>query len=398
MARARIPASPGFPIKGNNPYHEDEEDDSDSGLLSEKPSDSAWAYQHQRLASIPTWVKELSNPANLPESVRTGASFGARLTRKTIAIAGIICFTAILVWTASHRHDPGPPTPTAAFVDHSSWLSHAKPASRPHDDLMPTTKWRKSSGFQIVGIVFYGRRVHVDILDCYLQQNLIRNGGYLDGVLFFQNTNDRDDIDYLTQLIEHEPRYKRIDFGDDHDNWEHMWDAYFDDSTMYFKIDDDLVYIHQSAIPTMVHTLLDHPEAHNVQANIINSPSTSWQHFHSGAVRAYLPEIVPPHLWVVNRTAWRPSELPSYPAEFAQDVFDIDAPPPFSGHRWLPMEDASVALMKTPIRQTENWAWGRDWAKWGIGAQHHYSLFSNIEEGTMDRYIFGNGEGIFNTQ
>lgn len=423
MARARVPFSPGFPPPREGIlFHDDQEDESDRGLLSEKPSDSAGAYQYRHLLAFPPWVRELFNPARLPENVKYGASFGGRLSRKVIGTAAVICLIAIIAWTTSygeHRHIPfltsnptstpttvehsssalhpaSTPTSMPTSTDHSSWTSHNRPASRPPNDLSLGEEWTKPPGFQIVGIVFYGRRVHVDILDCYLRQNLVTNGGYLDGVLFFQNTDDEDDINYLAQLVAGERRYKRIDFGADVRDWKHMWAADFDENTMYFKIDDDLVYIHPTAIPQMVHTLLAHPEAHNVQANIVNSASTSWQHFHAGAVRPYLPEIVRPR--GVNRTTWRPSELPSYPAESAEPQFDLEAPPPFSGHRWLPMDDVSAALMKTPIKQTENYAWGNDWTKWGIAAQHHYSLFSNIEQDTMDRYIFGNGEGLFNTQ
>lgn len=61
------------------------------------------------------------------------------------------------------------------------------------------------SGINVVVAIFYGRRVSVSILDCYLQSNLKRNGGIVDKVQFFLGTDVKPDLDYLDQLLTANP-------------------------------------------------------------------------------------------------------------------------------------------------------------------------------------------------
>ena len=84
-----------------------------------------------------------------------------------------------------------------------------------------------------------GRRQYVDILDCYLQRNLVRNGGYLEEVHFLSHTKKQEDVDWLENLVDRTPGYKSIraegSFGD-------MWKQHVTESdTLYIKIDDDMV-------------------------------------------------------------------------------------------------------------------------------------------------------------
>lgn len=92
---------------------------------------------------------------------------------------------------------------------------------------------------QLTERVIDGRRQYVDILDCYLQRNLVRNGGYLDEVHFLSHTDNQDDIDWLHDLVNKTSGYKYVPtkghFGD-------MWKQHVSDAdTMYIKIDDDIV-------------------------------------------------------------------------------------------------------------------------------------------------------------
>jgi hypothetical protein len=85
-----------------------------------------------------------------------------------------------------------------------------------------------------------GRRQYVDILDCYLKQNLAAHGGYLDEVHFIMNTEDQDDRMWLDTLISTSEHYKKIDH-DITDNFLDLWKYAMERDTMYIKIDDDLV-------------------------------------------------------------------------------------------------------------------------------------------------------------
>lgn len=137
---------------------------------------------------------------------------------------------------------PPPPKPTFC----STW-----PVNKQEDTIAKKSltdrrwgsdKWKKPKGFKIVATVFYGRRRNVDILDCYLQRNLVRNGGYLDSVHFMVHTDDEPDRAWIEQKANETEGYEYIDLGDcTHQPYGCMWDYIADADTLYIKIDDDIV-------------------------------------------------------------------------------------------------------------------------------------------------------------
>lgn len=153
---------------------------------------------------------------------------------------------------------------------------------------------------------------------------------------------------------------------------------------------------------------MEHPEALNVAANIVNSPLTHWLHYHTDAILPYLPDTAPPAK--DQKPTWRPSELPVYSGE-VPDTFEFsDIPeggfnisdkggPPHKNHRWLPLESNPANLSKTPIAAGAEWnPWGKAWTRWTISAQQHYSLFNHIEEDDFGAYYAGNSKGVWNMQ
>ena len=279
----------------------------------------------------------------------------------------------------------------------------------------------KPDGVKISGVIFYGRAQFVDILDCYLRQNLAVNGGLLDNVIFMENTDNQADLDYLKKLVADVPQYERreVKREGDHHGWggfDTMWASFTEDDTIYLKIDDDIVWIHEDAVPRMIESLLKHPEAHDIAGNIINSPLTNWLHYHNEAVHPFLPENAP-HPTDGKQSDWRVNDLPAYSGDLP-DEYDFShreerppsgfavgqkGGPPYENHRWLPVANdssntASAQLMKTPIAKAAYDAFGLGWTSWAIAAQQHYSLFKNIEDEQLSRYWFGNAEGIWNMQ
>ena len=110
------------------------------------------------------------------------------------------------------------------------------------DSFAPEGGWKKPEGLSVVGMIFYGRKRNVDILDCYLRQNLASNGGYLDEVWFMVHTENKQDVDWLRDLVKDEPDYKYIDLGNrTTDYYGYMWEYPVEDDTIYVKIDDDVV-------------------------------------------------------------------------------------------------------------------------------------------------------------
>jgi len=79
----------------------------------------------------------------------------------------------------------------------------------------------------------------IDILDCYLQENLAINGGFLDEVQFLVNTNEATDLKWLNALVNTTAAYSRVDSDR---GFKSMWNKHaVEHDVLYVKIDDDLV-------------------------------------------------------------------------------------------------------------------------------------------------------------
>ena len=271
--------------------------------------------------------------------------------------------------------------------------------------------------YKLYGLVFYGRHVTVEILDCYLRKNLVSNGGRLDAVHFVVNTDDEADLAWIDQLVSQVEDYKaiRLEEGTDPRDYERVWAQAVESGHLYIKFDDDLVWLSDNAIEESVNTIINHPEAFIVLGNLINSAALGWVHHHRGAIHSYLPELQPPENPSLNAygpTAWRASALPTYePAHGYDNVSPYPEKeedevigaglgdfmgPPYANHRWLPLRDKGTLLPLTPMWRTEYEPNSADWRGWQLGAQQHYSFLQNLESGDLSAYHFGDKEGIWN--
>ncbi|KAH7053418.1 hypothetical protein B0J12DRAFT_710219 [Macrophomina phaseolina] len=246
----------------------------------------------------------------------------------------------------------------------------------------------------IVGLVFYGRRETVSVLDCYLQRNLAVNGGLLDEVVFVARTNDTADLAWLDSRVATVPQYRRQNVTFE---WHDYSGAYgeIDPHSLYIKMDDDVVFIEDTAIPTLVETKLEHPEYFLISANVINQSPLAWVHRHLGALRPYLPELSRPYpSQNFSQSQWRASHLPNWetPPGLGPQGWtpDDNFSPPFEGHRWLPLAPGtqeSPSVDTTPVHAID-YDYGRGWWWWPAGAQLHYSFLSRVEDRTLWRYKF----------
>lgn len=285
----------------------------------------------------------------------------------------------------------------------------------------PSPGFKKPDGLKVVGLVFYGRRETVSILDCYLQvsrttqqpsekssrliifqqRNLAINGGFLDEVVFITRTNDLADLLWLDARVAGVPQYRRQMVSFEYKDYSGAYDE-IEPDVLYIKIDDDIVFIEDTAIPSIVETKLEHPEYFLVSANMINQSPLSWVHRHLGALIPYLPELTPPFLSQnVSQSQWRASHLPKWEAPPEMGLFgwmpDDFFSPPFEGHRWLPLApgtQGSPLVDHTPVKSVQytitsiNYEDLRGWWWWPAGAQLHYSFLSRIEDRSLWRYKF----------
>ncbi|RYP86643.1 hypothetical protein DL769_000711 [Monosporascus sp. CRB-8-3] len=289
----------------------------------------------------------------------------------------------------------------------------------------PEGGWKKPKGIAVIAMVFYGRKRNVDILDCYLRQNLAANGGYLDEVWFMVHTTVQDDVEWLENLAATEPGYKYVDLGDcTTGHYGCMWEYAIDDDTIYIKIDDDIVsikgpfqrrekkltirqlYIHHDAIPQLVHTRLAQPHPFAISAQLANGPVTGIQQYNFGAIHPFLPDPRPRSARRAAET-WRPADMGLYPSDGAKDLpaeaggsdgkTPVDLAPPYAGHSWLLLSDSprsSIDLLRTPVgywneHRIADIAHGIGWTSWGVAAQSAYSLLHNIATNQMSRYHWG---------
>lgn len=109
----------------------------------------------------------------------------------------------------------------------------------------PAGGWKKPAGLKIVAMVFFGRKRNVDILDCYLRQNLASNGGYLDEIRFMVKTTNKDDIEWLRAFVKTVDgyEYQDLDLCTTAHGYGCIWEYADEDDTLYVKIDDDIVSV-----------------------------------------------------------------------------------------------------------------------------------------------------------
>ncbi|KAI1451880.1 hypothetical protein F4805DRAFT_463351 [Annulohypoxylon moriforme] len=267
------------------------------------------------------------------------------------------------------------------------------------DTFAPADGWQKPRGLKVVAVVFYGRKRNVDILDCYLQQNLVSNGGYLDDVWFMVHTQKAEDIAWLNEFVKKDPLYKFKALGScgEEETYGCIWENTVENSTLYIKIDDDILYIHHDTIPQLVHTRLAQPHPYAISAQLVNSPVTGLQQYHYGAIHPFLPDPSPQPSRKAS-TTWRPSKFGLYPADASLPDKPLDVKPPYRGHPWLLLTNSThstAALTHTPIGHwsanpgNDPIAFGPGWKSWAAAAQQQYSLLYNLELNQMHVYHFG---------
>ncbi|KAJ5184220.1 hypothetical protein N7492_001836 [Penicillium capsulatum] len=286
-----------------------------------------------------------------------------------------------------------PPIASPAFPPRPS----PKPGKKFVDALgAPLTK---PVGVPIIAVIFYGRRHRASVLECYLRKNLASQGGWLDQVIWAVNTKIPGDIVYAEEITKTAPEYKYLAIStpdEDETHYTQVWyDAFKDENAIYLKIDDDVVFAEDNAIPRLVTTLMKNPDALLVSSNVINNPALGWVHYHMGAVHPYMPETAPltKHLASRDNGVWRPSDLPKRiepPAQpFGVDeyryMFGVDNDEDIPKHRWYPISDYHY-LSKTPAAASQYDPFGNNLYFWPLAAQAHYSLLQNIEEKALDRY------------
>ncbi|KAF2972011.1 hypothetical protein GQX73_g1537 [Xylaria multiplex] len=355
-----------------------------------------------------------------------------RLNPRYLAFGFVVSFIATTLIFSSYRQPKSIPTPSksaSATITGSPDPTHT-PLSEPNSEfcttwpvdedgtydlhahnhssrfeqhsIAPHGGWQKPKGLKVIAMVFFGRKRYVDILDCYLQQNLASNNGYLDEVWFMVHTEDADDISWLNALARGTPEYKIFNRDDcqANDGYGCMWAYVSADNTIYIKLDDDIIYIHPDAIPQLVHTRLAVPHAFAVSAQLVNSPMSGMEQFHHNAIYPFVPDPNKRPRHNASET-WRLSKLNKSPesklAKLRGGSDDSIMYPkvPYRGHPFVLLSEDNFDLIDTSMGRYDQdpggdpIAFSPPWKSWAMGAQQQYSLLYNIEKNQIDRYFFG---------
>lgn len=246
----------------------------------------------------------------------------------------------------------------------------------------------------VVARVFYGRHASLEILDCYLRRNLKRNGGLLDHVEFYiHQVSDADSL-YVQELLFRNPDYSARYPAITHTNKKDYSVGYneTEDDVLYFKIDDDVVFIDDATIPSMLIAHFEHPEFPLLSANVVRHSILSNVHSRTGAIR---PIAFVKDFGINNKADWRMSktlegEYPEVLENFEEGLQSV------SQYSWLPISSAAQhkqrhgLLRHTPMEAVEYDSAGKcSLMSPFCSVQCHLSFFMNMEQNTMSRYDFG---------
>jgi hypothetical protein len=305
------------------------------------------------------------------------------LTRRWIIVA--LSSALALVFLLSY-HFSAPPNPPSITP---SRLPQSQPGIETCSNKAVAFNPQKPKDVKIVGLVFFGRKSRVEILRCYLERNMVDNGGWLDEIVWIKNTDKKDDLVYLDEILASSPRYSSLSLdGIGLVGYGLAWKT-IKRGTMYVKIDDDVVYLADDTIPRIVTMKLAHPEYVLVSANMINSPLLGWVHYHMGAIHPYLPEFtepgyIPPPSLLPTPKPWTYTSYPNWtgPEDYYFGTFQE---PPYDGHRWLRLPHDSD-ITRTPIIDAEYATWGNSLKSWPIAAQQHYSFLENLANSDLHLY------------
>lgn len=317
--------------------------------------------------------------------------------------------TRIVVSPNTKGHlDSRPPLPPLPRPERPSPSPRPKwalgSATSGEDSASAISTLQKPSGLRVVGVIFYGRRDRSSILECYLRQNLVSSGGWLDEVVWAANTDNVDDLEWLNRVVEaSNGDYKIVRMEEK--GYGNVYEASFTErDAVYVKIDDDVVFIEPQAIAKAVTTLINNPHALMISANVANSPALGWWHYHTDAAQSFKPELNPYKKAIATRGngEWKTSELPSWDGDWAQDFtkfdnfaeyFNVERPEDIPKHRWLPTRNESDHDMYTSSVAATDAEGGPHLMNWQIGAQNHYSFFANLENGELGKYYLSKDYG-----
>lgn len=164
---------------------------------------------------------------------------------------------------------------------------------------------------KVVAWTPYGRRLSYSVLIEYLRRDVER--GLIDEVWLFMNTDpvgQEDDIAYAHELdasypwvkLVHRPEGIPRHPGPKQRNTGYAYRYMLDPETVYLRMDDDLVYLHEEAITNLVAKRIETPYPTAIFATTWNNSIVSWFAQQAGVIPREFGEVGGPYC--MNPMGW----------------------------------------------------------------------------------------------
>jgi hypothetical protein len=124
--------------------------------------------------------------------------------------------------------------------------------------------------FKIITITPLGRRKYIELLFPYILQNK----RIIDKHIFWVNTKNQDDINYVEDLVSKYPKIFAIEYGVKNKGKKFVNDLYLncnDIKTIYIKINDDICWINSDAILNLLEFRINNPNFFLIYPIVMNT-------------------------------------------------------------------------------------------------------------------------------
>lgn len=240
---------------------------------------------------------------------------------------------------------------------------------------------------KVGALVFYGRRDKVKILNTYLERNLFSAGGILHEVLFLRHTENKEDLQYLEELLACHPAVYHSKFVSlKREAFAQILHSLPRDR-LYVKMDDDILYIEDGTIELLAEAKLHRQDLYLVSANVVNHPILGPVHCHLQAMIPFAP--------IEGLSYWCEPPLSHQQCEAqgkkmgpcrGNECNWVIVTNSNGTHQPLDIESASVfAIYNESEAENKNSCF---WGDWKCAAIAHNSFLHRWKEGTLDAFKF----------
>lgn len=127
------------------------------------------------------------------------------------------------------------------------------------------------NNYKVKVFIFAGRQQTMELLMPQIKSD------YIDEIIIAKNTNNVSDLKYLDTLKDKFEKIKYIELPkevrrDKHFAWKYMYRFMQDEDSIYFKMDDDVIYIEPGYFEKTLKFRCEHPEYLCIFPVIVNNP------------------------------------------------------------------------------------------------------------------------------